>query len=259
MLHSVTGLSIDYIIASVIGFFCYAVFAVCMYTVEPIRQQYRDIHHGEDNLVAINDVIFAVNAFFVTSVMLVQIGLYRKPNEKPSKLGVTTSALIVGFMGVGLGLTLGKVWGWLFYIYMLSYIKLGMTVVKYIPQVYLNYTRKSTVGWNVYNVILDFIGGIFSTVQLVLDAIIANHLAGIGGFMIKLGLGVVSIFFDVIFLLQHYVWFRHSRLSDRSAVKPKDTEAHSGQPNRRPPQQQMNITGIPPEAIRADEIKAGKQ
>lgn len=217
-----TGLSVDYIIASVIGFLCYAVFAVCMYAVEPIRQEYRDLHHGEDNLVALNDVIFAVNAFFVTSVMLVQIGLYRKPEEKASKVGLGSCIAIMILMGVGLGLAIGQVWTWLFYIYILSYIKLVMTVVKYIPQVYMNYSRKSTVGWNVYNVILDFIGGLFSTAQLLLDAIIANHLAGIGGFMIKLGLGVVSIFFDVIFLLQHFVWYRHSQPKDRIVVKASD-------------------------------------
>ena len=196
-----------------------------MYAVEPIRQQYRDLHHGEDNLVAINDVIFAVNAFFVTTVMLVQIILYRKPNEVPSKVGLGTSAAILTFMGVGLGLSIGRVWTWLFYLYILSYIKLGMTVVKYIPQVYLNYKRKSTMGWNVYNVILDFIGGLFSTAQLFLDAIIANHLAGIGGFMIKLGLGIVSIFFDVVFLLQHFVWYRHARPEDRIVLKPGAEQA----------------------------------
>jgi cystinosin len=202
-----------------------------MYAVEPIRQQYRDLHHGEDNLVALNDVIFAVNAFFVTSVMLIQIGLYRKPNEIPSKLGLGSTVAIMLLMGVGLGLAIGNVWTWLFFIYLLSYIKLVMTVVKYIPQVYLNYQRKSTVGWNVYNVILDFIGGLFSTAQLLLDAIIANHLAGIGGFMIKLGLGIVSIFFDVIFLLQHFVWFRHSHAKDRIVVKANSEGAEENSNN----------------------------
>lgn len=220
---SVTGLSVDYMVASVVGFLCYAVFAVCMYAVEPIRRAYRERHRGKDNLISLNDVIFAVDAFFITSVMLVQIVIYRKDNERISKVGIVTTTAILLIMIIGLGLTIGKVgpFDWLFYLYLLSYIKLGMTVVKYIPQVWLNYSRKSTHGWNVYNVILDFTGGIFSTAQLILDAVIANHLAGIGGVMIKLGLGVVSIFFDVIFLLQHYVWFRHSEPKDRIVVSPK--------------------------------------
>ena len=93
----------------------------------------------------------------------------------------------------------------------MSYIKLVMTVVKYIPQVYLNYVRKSTLGWNVYNVILDFVGGIFSTAQLFLDSWITGHWAGISGFAIKLGLGLVSIFFDIIFLLQHFLLYKRPK------------------------------------------------
>lgn len=76
-MNSVTGLSIDYMVASVIGFFCYSVFALSMYVIPAIRAEYRQRHHGKDNLVAINDVIFALDAFFITSFMLVQIILYR--------------------------------------------------------------------------------------------------------------------------------------------------------------------------------------
>lgn len=34
----------------------------------------------------------------------------------------------------------------------------------------MNYTRKSTEGWSIGNVILDFIGGIGSLVQMFLNA-----------------------------------------------------------------------------------------
>lgn len=74
---SVTGLSVDYMVASVIGFFCYAVFALGMYVIPGIRAEYRRRHDNNDNLVALNDVIFAVDAFFITSLMLVQIVMYR--------------------------------------------------------------------------------------------------------------------------------------------------------------------------------------
>lgn len=36
---------------------------------------------------------------------------------------------------------------WLNWLYFLSFVKLGISLVKYIPQVLLNYKRKSTVGW----------------------------------------------------------------------------------------------------------------
>lgn len=133
--------------------------------------------------------------------------------------------IIIILMIVGVILSSVKVLPWLDFLYGLSYIKLVMTVVKYIPQAYMNYLRKSTKGWNVYNVILDFIGGIFSTAQLFLDSWITGHWSGISGFAIKLGLGFVSIFFDIVFLLQHFVFYRTRIGSDRIVVDEKKTEA----------------------------------
>lgn len=44
----------------------------------------------------------------------------------------------------------------------LGYEKVCISFFKYIPQVYLNYSNKSTVGWSIYNVLMDFFGGFFS-------------------------------------------------------------------------------------------------
>ena len=81
----------------------------------------------------------------------------------------------------------------------------------------LNYRRKSTSGWQIWNILLDFSGGTFSIVQLVGDSIAeANALGlphswtGILGNPAKFGLGFVSIVFDIIFMLQHYVFYRHA-------------------------------------------------
>jgi len=43
-----------------------------------------------------------------------------------------------------------------------GYAKAAITFVKYLPQVYLNYKRKSTVGWSLANVLLDLAGGSLS-------------------------------------------------------------------------------------------------
>lgn len=37
-------------------------------------------------------------------------------------------------------------------------------------QAYMNYARKSTVGWSIGNVLLDFTGGAFSILQMVLQS-----------------------------------------------------------------------------------------
>lgn len=93
-------------------------------------------------------------------------------------------------------------------VYAISYVKLLVTVVKYIPQVWVNYKRKSTVGWSIQQILFDFSGGVFSLVQLVIDSALEDDWGGITGNPVKFGLGNVSIFFDVIFMVQHYVLYR---------------------------------------------------
>ncbi len=55
------------------------------------------------------------------------------------------------------------------WLYFLSFVKVGITFVKYIPQALLNYRRKSTSGWNTISTFMDFEGSILSILQLVLD------------------------------------------------------------------------------------------
>ncbi len=72
----------------------------------------------------------------------------------------------------------------------------------------LNYRRKSTKGWQIWNILLDFSGGILSIIQLIGDSIeeakeqgslYSSWTTGIVGNPAKIGLGVVSISFDVSF------------------------------------------------------------
>lgn len=105
-------------------------------------------------------------------------------------------------------LRIGK-WEALDIVYTLGYIKLLITILKYIPQAHLNYKRGSTAGWSIYNILLDTTGGILSLAQLFLDSALAGDLwGGTFGNPLKLGLGLVTLGFDGIFLCQHYIWFR---------------------------------------------------
>ena len=69
-------------------------------------------------------------------------------------------------------------------------------------QVYLNWKRKSTVGWSLENVILDFTGGSFSLLQTIFDAFGRgiSPFAGDGFNIVKFMLSIFSMFFDCIFL-----------------------------------------------------------
>jgi cystinosin len=95
-------------------------------------------------------------------------------------------------------------------IYALGDVKLLTVVVKYIPQMYMNYKRGSTIGWSIYPMMMDFAGGITSLAQLVIDSSLQRDWTGILGNPVKFGLSNVTIGFDIIFLYQHYVLYRHS-------------------------------------------------
>ena len=52
----------------------------------------------------------------------------------------------------------------------LGYAKAAISGIKYVPQVYMNWRRQSTVGWSIVNILLDFTGGSLSFTQQFIDA-----------------------------------------------------------------------------------------
>jgi cystinosin len=79
------------------------------------------------------------------------------------------------------------------------------------PQVYVNYKRKSTVGWSINQILLDLIGGILSLTQLFIDSALQADWSGLTGNPVKFGLSNVSMIFDIIFITQHYILYRSAR------------------------------------------------
>jgi cystinosin len=79
------------------------------------------------------------------------------------------------------------------------------------PQVWMNYQRQSTEGWSIGQILLDFSGGVLSLLQLFIDASFQPDWSGVIGNPVKLGLGNVSIFFDIIFIAQHYFLYRNAK------------------------------------------------
>jgi cystinosin len=162
-------------------------------------------------------------------VTLFQIGYYGGfRSQKTSKL---IGSVIVGILVVavaGLVLIASKVINWLDYLYLLSYIKIFITFIKYVPQVILNHQRNSTTGFSVWQILLDFAGGALSDMQLIGDCMELNDWSGLTGNLAKFFLGFVSIVFDTIILLQHYVLYPDttatSSVNDAEEVEVSTTE-----------------------------------
>ena len=92
---------------------------------------------------------------------------------------------------------LQKYLNWLDFCYALSSIKVISVTLKYIPQVVLNYKRKSTKGFSIWTVVLDMNGGLLSILQLILDCWNAHDWDGILGNLAKFMVGFISVVFNV--------------------------------------------------------------
>lgn len=205
--QSTSGLSTDFCSLNVVGFACYTIYNASLFWSPTIRQQYRE-RYGSEVTVESNDVAFAVHALLLSSITLGQIVYYRD-GQRPSTIFIVIIALVlVACLSFPL-LVWANVFIWLDYAYALSFVKIGISLIKYLPQVVLNYRRQSTAGWSIWNILLDFTGGVLSDTQLVLDCADMKDFSGITGNLAKFGLGFVSMFFDIIFMVQHYCLYAH--------------------------------------------------
>jgi len=155
------GLSADFAGLNVLGFACYAVYNIAMYSSESIHKQYKERHSSGEVTVQSNDVAFAVHAFCLASFTLLQIGYYDGfRSQQPSKvIGSVIAVILLVVIAYPIGLVAGiPSFNSLNYLYLLSYVKITVTLIKYIPQVLLNFRRKSTVGWSIWQILLDFSG-----------------------------------------------------------------------------------------------------
>jgi hypothetical protein len=87
----------------------------------------------------------------------------------------------------------------------------------------MNYKRKSTEGWSIGNILLDFTGGVLSVLQMFLLAINYDDWSSIFGSPTKFGLGMFSILFDILFIAQHYCLYR-ARTNRLSVTRTNDDE-----------------------------------
>lgn len=197
---SIHGLSTDSYILAVLNNACYSIYNCFFFWSETIRSQYKD-RHGADAKITVqsNDVAFALHALLLTMVVVGQIGYYGGFQQYPIS---NITKCIVGVLFLSSGSYIVCIywydWLWIDFLYLMASFKLVLTTLTYLPQILLNCQRKSTDGWNIWNVIFDFTGGLLSMLQLVWDSIDLDDLRhGIAGNWAKLLLGVITLVCDV--------------------------------------------------------------
>lgn len=92
-------------------------------------------------------------------------------------------------------------------------LKISMSLIKYVPQVFHNHARRSMKGFAIQSTVLDVTGGVSSLMQLVWQISKEqgfNTTVWVANFG-KIGLALVTILFNIVFLLQ---WSLYSSQSN---------------------------------------------
>ncbi|KAL8923583.1 MAG: hypothetical protein Q9208_004530 [Pyrenodesmia sp. 3 TL-2023] len=227
--RSTAGTTPSFPFVNTLGFVSYLASTLAFYASPLIRHQYAVRNPSAPNpTVRLNDVVFALHAVVLSSLVWSMFakriwGLEQGAGQRVS--GVIWAVVVGSLLAVVVATVFvaaapgggydAEGWAWIDVVYAVSYIKLVITVIKYIPQAYTNYKRKSTDGWSIEQLILDLVGGVLSVVQLVIDSLLeGGDWSGITGNPAKFALGNVTVVFDVVFILQHYVFYRKSRAQD---------------------------------------------
>ncbi|KAJ8130381.1 hypothetical protein O1611_g3249 [Lasiodiplodia mahajangana] len=205
-----------------IGFACYFIYTCALYWSPLIRHQYALRHDNHTPTVAFNDIAFAIHALILTAILNTQYflpsiwGFERSPGLKPSRLitgvftGCLTGVVLIIFVVASQPPNANPKtsWAWLDVIYVISYVKLLVTLVKYAPQLVYNSRNRSTKGWDISQILLDFAGGLLSIAQLGIDSYLQHDWSGVTGNPVKFFLGNVSMIYDLLFMGQHYCLYR---------------------------------------------------
>jgi cystinosin len=223
---STSGTTVDFPLINIIGFATYFASNVALYYSPLVRAQYAARNRGLAPTVQLNDVVFALHALVLSSITASQYVprlwpafAHDSASSRPSRfiLGISSGCL------VGVLITLLLVtsasdpshkfdpvvdWCALDVVYSLGYVKLLITLVKFTPQILANWRNRSTAGWSIYQILLDVAGGVLSIAQQGIDSWLLGDWSGISGNPVKFALGNVSLFYDSIFVVQHYILYR---------------------------------------------------
>ncbi|KAL6727260.1 hypothetical protein Aduo_009152 [Ancylostoma duodenale] len=219
---SVIGLNFDFLVFNIVGFLAYSAYNVFMYFDSNVQAQYEEAHPHSPIPVLLNDVFFPTHALAACILTALQCFIYKRGNQRVSYVCMVLTAIMGVWALVGFLATWFKLINLLQYVTSLSYIKMLVTLFKYIPQAILNFRRKSTSGWSIGTILLDFTGGNLDVLQMCLQCWNVSDWTAFYGNPVKFGLGVISIAFDILFMVQHYILYPHRADPDRGDVEQDD-------------------------------------
>eukprot|EP01023_Acetabularia_acetabulum_P019067 TRINITY_DN19648_c0_g1_i3.p1 TRINITY_DN19648_c0_g1~~TRINITY_DN19648_c0_g1_i3.p1 ORF type:complete len:362 (-),score=17.48 TRINITY_DN19648_c0_g1_i3:17-1102(-) len=95
MRKSVVGLSLDFNLLNMLGFACYSCFNCVIFWDAGVQKQYLVTHPGGSVGVQINDIFFALHAFTICGIILIQCLIYDRGNQGFSKIALVACGIFV--------------------------------------------------------------------------------------------------------------------------------------------------------------------
>ncbi|CAJ1947543.1 unnamed protein product [Sphenostylis stenocarpa] len=208
---SVVGLSLDFEILSLTKHFSYLIYNASLYFSPVVQKQYFDKYGYKQMIpVAANDVAFATHGILVHLIILSQIVMFERGNQKFSYFAI---AIVVGaWFGAAVCFFIAlpsQSWLWLISIF--NIIQVIMTFIKYFPQTFLNFMRKSTHGFSIGTVLLTFSGGVFNYSQMAVQSIDQGSWVNFYGNIGKVLISLVTVVYTCILMFQHYVLYPENK------------------------------------------------
>lgn len=222
---SVEGVSIDFAYLNFWGCLFYLASVSMMFFSTTVKLEYALAHAAnatrmnepqKQPLVRLNDVVYGFHSLLLVIGLLYQF--YCSGYRYSSTQTLSRSVKLISVIGVLCALLL------ILHAYEISTtrrhyqlvdvanifgtVKVFFSGIKYIPQAFFIYQRKSVKGFAVKGCITDILGGLLCSLQLLIDAYLVNDLRGILKHPAKLLIAADAIFFGVFFIAQYKIYFK---------------------------------------------------
>ncbi|KAJ8639549.1 hypothetical protein MRB53_016243 [Persea americana] len=221
---SVVGLNFDFVVLNLMKQSCYLVYNASLFFSPVIQRQYRAKYgYGAMIPVAANDVALSIHAVLSKAIGAFQILIHERGSQKISKtcIAINSAVLVVAVICIIIAWPNNS---WLWLISMFNTIQVFMTAIKYIPQAFMNFKRKSTEGWSIYYVSLELLGGVTNFAQMWVQSIDQGSFVNFYGNIGKTLLSLVAVFFDLLFIFQHYVLYPSKGVENYSIASKENME-----------------------------------
>lgn len=219
-----SGVSTDHEVINTVGFICYALSTCISFTSPAARKSFLQ-QTGAEPQIEFNDVFFACHGAVLCLISISQV-LYYPPHKLPRRPITLACSFIQASVFAGIFYAIQNPVAWPFVLQYAGLVKAASSCVKHVPQVMLNFSRQSTVGFSFSSVCLDVIGGIFSLAQQAVLCIQTGSLIPFIGNIPKTLIAIESLFFDFLYMFQHLVLY-----TDRATHFDAIPETEKNQPN----------------------------